>query len=95
MNNGRRACFIAPFWRLLVSTFVNNKNFYDARDDVIRQAFVKWIERRDKVESNKISFTYLPINSILFFFLMNGFLFYLFLRDILFLKSREKIDRLL
>lgn len=68
MNNGRRACFIAPFWRLLVSTFVNNKNFYDARDDVIRQAFVKWIERRDKVESNKISFTLANQFNFIFFF---------------------------
>lgn len=35
MNNGRRASFIAPFYRLLVIALVNNKNFYDARDDVI------------------------------------------------------------
>lgn len=68
MNNGRRASFIAPFWRLLVSTFVNNKNFYDARDDVIWQAFVKWIERRDKVESNKISFTLANQFNFIFFF---------------------------
>ena len=35
MKNGRRASFIAPFYRLLVTALVNNKNFYDARDDVI------------------------------------------------------------
>lgn len=35
MNNGRRASFITPFYRLLVTALVNNKNFYDARDDVI------------------------------------------------------------
>lgn len=80
MNNGRTGQVLSRHFTVSSSPHLLIIKISTARGMTL---FVKWIERRDKVES-KMRWI-LRINSILFFSffflgLMNGFLFYLFLK---------------
>lgn len=91
MNNGRTGQVLSRHFTVSSSPHLLIIKISTTRGMTL---FVKWIERRDKVES-KMRWI-LRINSILFFSffflgLMNGFLFYLFLKGYYYsFLNREK-----